>query len=147
MSIDKAVDAVKEVATNDKLQNAVAAMVNKSIAAFEAGADFLSEQIPDVLHQLLLWHAVHSAVLCLLGVGIAILWIVADVKLFKLTLAYEKTQTYDKGFAMVMGWGVFGCLPRVVLAIIASNLINLTWLQIWIAPKVWLIEYAAKLIK
>jgi hypothetical protein len=25
--------------------------------------------------------------------------------------------------------------------------INLTWLQIWIAPKVWLIEYAAGLVK
>jgi hypothetical protein len=32
-------------------------------------------------------------------------------------------------------------------AIISAMLINIEWLQIWIAPKVWLLEYAAQLVK
>jgi hypothetical protein len=144
---DKVVDGAKELAMNDKLQNAVAGMINKSIAAFEAGADFLSEQIPDVLHQLLLWHALRSGVECLFGVLLLIGFIVADVIVGKAVHKESMADTYDKGMAFVLGYLLLGSFVRLGYVAICFHFINLTWLQIWVAPKVWLIEYAAKLVK
>jgi len=37
-------------------------------------------------------------------------------------------------------------LVWICIAVVFMYLINLEWLQIWIAPKVWLVEYAAKMV-
>ena len=41
---------------------------------------------------------------------------------------------------------VFFWSVEIFVFLIAMSRINLEWLQIWLAPKVWLIEYASKLI-
>lgn len=38
-------------------------------------------------------------------------------------------------------------IPSGFIALMGVLTINLTWLQIWIAPKIWLIEYTANLVK
>lgn len=39
-----------------QLQQAVSSLIEKSLSAFEKGADFMAAQLPDVVQQLLLWH-------------------------------------------------------------------------------------------
>jgi len=36
---------------------------------------------------------------------------------------------------------------QVLFLIPISKLMNFEWLQIWLAPKIWLIEYAARMMK
>ena len=116
-------------------------MIEKSMSGLEAATDFLSAEIPDVIHQLLMWHAARSALLCALGVVVLIVWAVAEVKAWK-WVTDPDCPAYDPWFA----YGFLGTvIVRLPLTVAVSLTINLTWLQIWLAPKVWLIEYAASL--
>ena len=42
---------------NEQLQQALVAILNKTVASVEAGANFLAAEIPDVIQQLLMWTA------------------------------------------------------------------------------------------
>lgn len=125
---------------NEQLQQAVAVLIEKSIRAFESGADFMADQLPEVVQQLLMWHTVLSAMKAVGAVLIVILLIVATFKAWKWAKSYKGHTDAWFVFAMfsVIGWGVF--LPG------AGFLWNLTWLQIWVAPKIFLIEYAARMV-
>lgn len=98
--------------------------------------DFASEQIPDVIHQLLLWKFTISLIwfstgvisLILLGIGLKKYWDTdIDIEI--------------KAISTVFFGGLIGFAS---LAIIFTNL---TWLKIWIAPKLFLLEYATDLIR
>lgn len=41
---------------------------------------------------------------------------------------------------------LFNLLQIIPLIIIVKN-INIEWLKIWLAPKIWLIEYASNILK
>ena len=56
-------DAVKEVANNDVLKQAVAKIIEKSLQGIDTATSFLSAQLPDVIHQLLMWKAVSSFII------------------------------------------------------------------------------------
>lgn len=49
--------------------------------------------------------------------------------------------TDDGGTLMILMF-----LSSVAASIVGLVTFNLTWLQIWIAPKVWLLEYAARMV-
>lgn len=129
---------------NDDLQKALAEILKKTTQGVEAGVGFLQRELPDVVQQILIWHGVNSAIFFVLGLAI---------------LAYcpwKSKKLWDKGtevenankHACVDGYiyGVLTCwfLSAVGLVIVFTNL---TWLQILIAPKLYLIEYAASLVK
>lgn len=137
---------------NEQLQTAVTALIQKSITAFEAGAEFLGDQIPDVINQLLLWNLVISIIEMFLGLLIltgVYFHLKAQLKYWSepiVTVFYDQTKTDyringDHGALSLLN--IFLILP---IAFAISKL-NLIWLQIWIAPKLFLIEYAAKVIK
>lgn len=123
---------------NEQLQKALADMIGKSIAAFEHGAEFLSGQIPDVVHQLLLWYAVKNGIMAAVAVLVAIVGGIGVYKAF----VWERKEGNGDYFGFAMGSGISG----VVVVSVVGHLWNLQWLQIWIAPKIWLIEYAARMV-
>jgi len=45
---------------NEQLQQAVAELIEKSLSMLQTGADFMAAEIPDVVHQLLMWHMVKA---------------------------------------------------------------------------------------
>jgi len=97
--------------------------------------DFLLSQIPDVIQQILLYNLVESFSLFILGLFIVI---GVPIIVYKITeVAVEKTG--DSGLY------VFNMAS--ILAIFGVACLNLTWLKIWLAPKLYLIEYAANLVK
>ena len=140
---------------NEKLQNELANMV----AHINDGASFLATELPDVISQLLIWHTVKSGAVFMIGVILlalsakSVVWVKRSAK--------ESREAYDRGerwtrysgcdsttsheYDLKAG-GFIWIIPVFLLvfgACVTAN--NLAWLQILIAPKVYLIEYAAKL--
>lgn len=126
---------------NEDLQNALAELVNKATSGAEQAGEFLASELPEVVEQLLMWYAVKSALLCLLS--IIILW--SCVRFVKKAKDYVNDSSIDPHGTGVPIYLVSGGIHFVAFLVAILELFNLQWLQIWIAPKIWLIEYAAKL--
>lgn len=103
--------------------------------------DFASAQIPDIIHQLLIWKAA-EAVLYLVVSCLAIWLFFVLRKRFKVFIKGSFDEDMGWVFFYVLGGAFLIVLP--VLQIIASTLLIL---KIWLAPKLYLIEYAASLMK
>ena len=140
------------------LDQALIGIINKTTAGIDSATTFLSEQIPDVVQQLLLWHFTYNLILFVSGVA---LLITTGVILYKyggkgreLTEeerkytrnTHKSTITHDEDGIIDPRILATGFITFAIL-MISSSLINLTWLKIWLAPKIFLIEYAATLIK
>jgi hypothetical protein len=147
---------MSESIVNTKVQDALVDVINKSVTAFEQGASFLAAELPDVVYQLLLWHAVKSAVFCVIGIFLLVLMVVILVKYSGKgaeteeneyhRMKYKWTLTHDDDGDVGPHVIVLGVVC-ILLTFISFALINMTWLQIMIAPKIFLIEYAANLLK
>lgn len=122
---------------NEELQAAVTEIINSTISA----KDFLVGQLPDYVEQLLMWHAVYSLVTCILGFLLAAAICYVDVRIYRYMKSheFEDWQRCDAYLGMAIG--------SVVLMVPAMLMVNITWLKILIAPKVWLVEYAASLVR
>lgn len=128
---------------NEQLQQALASILGKTMQGVEAGVSFLSTEIPDVIHQLLLFKLVWSAIIAVILVTTCFFLISKGWKVSK--KANEEVSSSNKGFP----WFVYGAvcvLPSVIMFfVILGSLKNV--IQIWLAPKIYLIEYAASLAK
>jgi hypothetical protein len=98
--------------------------------------DFASEQIPEVIHQLLLWKFTTSLMAFCLGLSLFISTIIGVRLVSKQKHWHSSDRDFCIGLTILLG-GVFSTIIMCA---------NLTWLKIWIAPKLFLIEYAAELI-
>lgn len=134
----------------DALQPALAEIIQKAITTVESGVSFLSAEIPSIVHQLLLWKAIESFIyFCMFGiiVGVSIyLMVVKCGKGAKERGEYKETWTHDKKglFTNPLPYIIFGVL---ILVLSPSFATETTWIKILVSPKVYLIEYAAQLIK
>lgn len=116
------------------LEQALATILQKTVNAVEAGVNFLSGQLPDVIQQLLMWHAVKS------GIFFTILLIISLAFAY-ITRKLLVKDDWDDYFLIQLVTGVLGA----VFFFFAMH--HLEWLQILVAPKLYLIEYAAELYK
>lgn len=123
---------------NEQLQTALAEILSRATQGIDAGTQFLSAQLPDVIQQLLVWKASKSALLTLLGViGLAVLWKIAE-RTYKAVVGDDDLKVHPEVMFLI-----FLTLP----ALGCAALMSFDWLQILIAPKLYLIEYAASLAK
>lgn len=131
---------------NEQLQTALSELISKSLSGVDQASNFLKSEMPDVVKQLLMWHGVYNFIMFLF----AILWFtliaIISYKLFKKSKS-EIYKCYEDDFT-------FGLLSTIGILMVQFFVLiptwvnlNLQWLQIWVAPKVWLIEYASKLVK
>lgn len=127
---------------DEVLQTALAGLINKVTQGAEVAGEFLVEETPEVLEQLLMWYGAYNFIYFLLGiVGIVLVPYLSINGMRKGT----KLDKEDKS-SPVGGFIFIGSVIGGVLGIAQTlSLLNLTWLKIWIAPKIWLIEYAATL--
>ncbi|HET8689258.1 MAG TPA: hypothetical protein VFM18_21820 [Methanosarcina sp.] len=123
------------------LQQALLKLIEATSNGVDKAISFLSTEIPEVIRQLLVWKFAESLAYCLAAIALIIIWMVIDYKIFKVA---KNSKDHE---ALFFGWGLCGCLYRGVFVTAISSLFNLTWLKIWIAPKIYLIEYAAELAK
>jgi hypothetical protein len=130
---------------NEQLQQALTEVLNKTVEATGKATDFLIAELPDVIQQLLMWKMAESLIVFVVSLAA----IVAGPSMACYT--WRKLDEYyhrekGKGNHRVE-WLCPVSLFWLVLTLPGSLCINITWLQIWIAPKVYLLEYAASLAK
>lgn len=114
-------------------------MIDVTVESVSDVVEFSKQQIPDIIHQLLVWKIAESIVWLILGA------------LIMFTGAWVTNRFRDR---MNEEEASSGTICQIIVTIvtgfigicmIVSNLLDV--LYIWLAPKVWLIEYAADLIK
>ena len=152
------------------LDEALTRLINRSVDAAESVAgditnatgtalDFLAAEIPDVVQQLLVWHAIESFIWFFLGTLIlAVPWFVywrwggrgepTNEKNYNGETVYRETLTHYRDgtvhFDAVCGL-VLGGAVTTLLGLLLT-LYNLDWLKILVAPKLYLLEYARVLV-
>jgi hypothetical protein len=134
---------MKEKIAINPLEQALSEILNKGVAGIEKGVDFLNAELPDVIEQLLLWKGVYSVIELIVGCLI----IFGCWKIPYILYKKHKKTIGELDEIILPLCGTFGVIIILVLVIMGLCLINFKWLQILIAPKIYLIEYAAELIK
>ena len=158
-------------AAPNPLDEALARLINRSVDAAESVAGgisqatgdataFLVAEIPDVIQQLLVWHAIESLIWFLLGTLIlASPWFVywrwggrgeptgetdynGDFR-YKKTLTHHRDGDINQDGALALTLGGVGA----TIAGFLLTMNSLEWLQILVAPKLYLLEYAREIIR
>ena len=125
----------------DELQDALTRALTGAIDTASAAQDFVLAELPDVVSQLLWWKAIESFASFCFGV----VFFIAPYYIWK-----AKRETIYK-------WWHDDCEPASVLASLVLSFTSLMglltvlgtwdWIQILVAPKIYLIEYAAWLAR
>ena len=112
--------------------------------SLEQGKDFAVSEAPEVVQQLILWkrveYGVIVAVLLLFGV---ICWrvMVNCGKLADKEEVHKDGSSSDWRYGQVLGAVVGLCLLTALIGV------NIYSLRVWLAPKVYVLEYAAELLR
>ena len=114
----------------------------KAIEKTGGYVDLAIAQVPDIINQLLLWSMVEAIVYASIGLITVVICSLIQRSLLK--ACYSSKNPYDGekyagGFALCFIPDIIG-----VMMFIANLLIIL---KIYVAPKIWLIEYATDLVK
>ncbi|WP_234262273.1 hypothetical protein [Klebsiella aerogenes] len=124
---------------NEQANKILVELLQKAANGIDAAVSFSQAQLPDVVEQLMHWKMASYS----LQILTCLLIIVAMVFLFKKSCKWFKDYKKE-------GFGILGMIASpivsapcaIIFFISTGNLI-----QLWIAPKIWLIEYAACLVK
>lgn len=140
---------------NDQLQQSLRQILDQAVSGVQAGVSLLSAELPEVIHQLLLWKMIESLVMCIVGITVAsattyifIKYSGVGTKLNESDLrwrTHKATLTHGTD-GDIAPWIPVTITVSVIVYLGCALLINIDWLKIWIAPKVYLIEYAASLV-
>ena len=124
----------------------LAEILKKGLETAEKTGNFIVEQAPDLIRQLLIWKTVEYSVYVILGISLIIYFYRWTKKVSK----EMKENEYDfEDYFMDSLANIFFAIGQLSLLItgiilIAENLQDL--IQIVFAPKIYLIEYSAKLL-
>jgi hypothetical protein len=143
---------------NEELQQAIVAVIESMTGVAQSAYSFGAEQLPDVVQQLILFNLIKSGTLFALSLFVLWLWVYAAYRQIKTKpqpgeyardgIWWDvRQQTVQPQFdGAWTAWAVFGGTAAICALIVAISY-GLEFLKIAVAPKVWLIEYAAGLVK
>lgn len=136
---------------NNELQNAVAQVLIAALNTAKQTGHWLQGQMPEVLHQLIRWNLIQDSVtifLSLLFMAIYFRSVFVFSRKYKQAKKEDGSTLFDItdmpcGIVWIVWFvgGLFGLVSSVIGLI--SSLMD--GLEIFIAPKVWLLEYATHL--
>lgn len=123
----------------EKATDLLVKMIDVTVQSVSDVVEFGKQQIPDIINQLLMWKMAESSVWMVFGIVILV------VGLFFSNYYYNRLEEAEQGLGMCIR--IIGSTISLVAGsiIIISNLLDV--LYILLAPKVWLIEYGAELMK
>lgn len=127
--------------SSNYLEQVFVDIVNSAAKSAAAAQDFLVSEVPQVVQQLLVWHYYYYLILFFASLVILIMWAVIDFKIYKWIKA--RGRYHDLWDVYIVG----GSLVRFIIIAFFAALVNLKWLKILIAPKLYLLEYAVSLVK
>ncbi|WNL63368.1 hypothetical protein [Citrobacter phage Tr1] len=122
----------------DKATDMLLDMVNITVKTMGDVVEFGKQQIPDIIHQLLMWNAVKAGIWVAIGL---VFFIFLTTVVNKSKTALNESEGGFGTFIQILGWLIATVLGGTIVVV---NLLQV--LYILVAPKVWLIEYAAKLV-
>lgn len=139
---------------SNELDAVVAKLLLDSAESVSEAKAFVLSELPDVIQQLLVWHATRSVLLTMLGLFILLTPIMLIWKYGgkgepmpnSLGEYYADTLTHDYQGKLDLDCLLWLALPISLTTLAGILLINIDWLQIWIAPKLYIIEYARGLL-
>ncbi|MEL7477269.1 MAG: hypothetical protein AAGJ17_00040 [Pseudomonadota bacterium] len=131
---------------NEELQSALTSVIINTADSFKSVKDFTLEQAPDVIKQLLLWNGIYSFIEFVVGLIVISLTVIMCFKVVKISKDENIDIVDDFCFFGIMSFPIGFAFSMLNLSF-GIFLLNFDWLKIWIAPKAWLIEYAANLVK
>ena len=136
---------------NEQTQAVITEILTKALKAVEQGAEFLAGELPEVVEQLLIWHFVSSILTAISGVillGSIIYFIRKQVAWWNQDVDCEygggKEKRYLSSSAPLIGFNILLIFPIIHSL---SYIGDTAWLKIWVAPKLFLLEYAASIVK
>ncbi|BDH46406.1 hypothetical protein TUM12370_24500 [Salmonella enterica subsp. enterica serovar Choleraesuis] len=125
---------------NEQAQAVLIELLKKAASGVDSAVAFSQAQIPDAIHQLLVWNLMESLLFSVLGLLLFFVFQLASWQLFK----YFRREWAGDNWIMH---------PEIMPLMICYGLTftplawcSLDWLKIWLAPKLYLIEYAASLV-
>lgn len=127
---------------NENLQNTVNEVLLNLIGGVTQAKDFILGELPDVVQQLLAWKMWESLIYFVAS------WIFVLLMIWYWRWVYK---SWDRLYKIdweepAVGAGIIVSL--ICAAVFAFGAVtNWDWLQIMIAPKVYLLEYAASLVR
>lgn len=129
---------------NEQLQKVLADIITRVTSGADAAIQFGKEQIPEVLKQLLIWNFTFSFLIWFSATAIIVGYIIWMLTKFKWWFKNQKTTTSEQDAAVTAISVIWGIITFIMIFVFWCNL---DWLKIWVAPKLYLLEYAASLIK
>jgi hypothetical protein len=124
---------------NEELQNAITSLISGVLSSADKAGDFLAGELPVYLAQLITWYGVYNFILFITGLVLFIVPAIVDYKIGKRMLGLWSDDDFWSCYVIA------GSIVRLFVYSFPFVFMNLTWLKIWIAPKVWLLEYMATL--
>ncbi|HGN1932012.1 hypothetical protein [Providencia rettgeri] len=138
---------------NEQVSKALTDLLEKASNGIDSTVAFSHANLPEVIHQLLAWKMTMGIILSVVGVVLIALAILMPIwaKRAKSNGAIWTYYRGDTGFDISSVMYDFSrtIFPVLILffgAVIAIGGFSM-WLKILLAPKLYLIEYAASLIK
>lgn len=134
------------VTASQTLTASLVDIIQQVSGGVKQGVSFLQQEIPDVIKQLLVWKMVKALFFVMLSLVLAAI----ATKLIYVGIS-GRTEQKSKSYydreesAYVLPWT--GAVFTYSISGMIFLINTLEALQIYIAPKVWLIEYAASLVK
>lgn len=129
---------------NDQLQKVLADIITRVTSGADAAIQFGKEQIPEVLKQLLIWNFTFSFLIWFSATAIIVGYIIWMLTKFRWWFKNQRSTTTELDAAITAVTIIWGIITFIMIFVFWCNL---DWLKIWVAPKLYLLEYAASLIK
>jgi hypothetical protein len=131
--------------TVEALDKAVANIVEFSTDKGAKLIDWLYAQAPEVVEQLLTWHFAESFITCIICAFFIFVYPFALYKAARcLYVKFNVAQMrFPEGYWVTTV--IFSIITLLVSQINGWTAINFNWLKIWLAPKVYLLEYITRI--
>lgn len=147
---------------NEQANKILVELLQKASNGIDAAVTFSQAQIPDVIHQLQVWNFTKSLALTLfmvLTIPFVVKFSMAMLRRQQDGVFDNEGYSWDRGnpkFKPTLIWQkdgdlspltiIFGFAIGLYVAILLGVVADMTWLKIWLAPKLYLIEYATSLV-
>lgn len=123
---------------SEQTDKVVASLIQKAMEGVDQAVDFSKAQLPDVIEQLIHWK------MAAYSLRIFTCAVIAIAMCFAFKKAYQWHEGYEKEAAGFFGMMFSAMIFMASFVVLSGNIGDL--IQLWLAPKVWLIEYAAQLM-
>ena len=132
---------------NEQANEALANLLELAIDGVEGAVEFSKAQIPDVVEQLLMWQMLESLIFFTFSVTSLVFLGIYWWKVIPIIKEEIKRDFLQQRDSRTFVPAMVGVLLTCCTALFSSIMFTIEWLKILVAPKLYLLEYAAELVK